>query len=367
MTSKSLAKNKGEWSEFYALLRILEAQKIPAADKDLSAIEDKYFVFKKIFRDKDLEFTWQDSDVIAQTSRGKILAVLKYDALRAGRKAVFEGIKNGSGKGAFTLPAADEMLAKLHCKAVAASSLSKSDIDAVIEDRVSNTEERLGFSVKSMLGGAATLLNASKDQTNFLYHVTGLDVADIAAINKIDGRAKIRDRLAEIETRGGNLLFDKMCSTQFSSNMRKIDTMLPEFFADIVLNFFSSPASKISDLVGLLAQNSAYAIRFQLTHDDYIFKIKQFLVASTLGMVPSKPWDGLTKAQGGYIIVKPTGEVVCYHLYNRDLFLSYLFENTKLETPSSSRHGFGTLFQDDCGEIMMKLNLQIRFIQRANA
>jgi len=40
--------NKGEWSEFYAFLKILEERKLFAADKNLEIIDDKFFVFHKI-------------------------------------------------------------------------------------------------------------------------------------------------------------------------------------------------------------------------------------------------------------------------------------------------------------------------------
>ena len=81
-----------------------------------------------------------------------------------------------------------------------------------------------------------------------------------------------------------------------------------------------------------------------------------------LGMTPQGEWNGLTEAHGGYIIIREDGEVVCYHLYNRDQFQEYLFENTKLDTPSSSRHKFGTVYEEN-GEQYIKLNLQIRFIK----
>lgn len=42
--------NKGEWSEFYAFLKILEDKKLFAADKNLEIIPDKYFIFQKVFR-----------------------------------------------------------------------------------------------------------------------------------------------------------------------------------------------------------------------------------------------------------------------------------------------------------------------------
>jgi HpaII restriction endonuclease len=81
-----------------------------------------------------------------------------------------------------------------------------------------------------------------------------------------------------------------------------------------------------------------------------------------LGMTPGKEWDGFTKTHGGYIIVKEDGEIVCYHLYNRDEFQEYLYNNTRLETPSTSRHKFGSIYTEN-GSRYIKLNLQIRFLK----
>jgi len=52
---------------------------------------------------------------------------------------------------------------------------------------------------------------------------------------------------------------------------------------------------------------------------------------------------------------------LAYHIYNRDAFKSYLLHNTKFEAGSTSRHEYGSLYEQD-GEIRIKLNLDIRFI-----
>jgi len=49
-------------------------------------------------------------------------------------------------------------------------------------------------------------------------------------------------------------------------------------------------------------------------------------------------------------------------LYNRNEFEDYLILNTKFETASKSRHGFGEMYKED-GKYYLKLNLQIRFIR----
>ena len=77
-------------------------------------------------------------------------------------------------------------------------------------------------------------------------------------------------------------------------------------------------------------------------------------------MMPSKVWTGEYDATGGYLIVKADGEILCYHIYNKNEFEDYLLVNTKLETASSSRHGFGEIYEEN-GELFFKLNLQIRF------
>ncbi|MGB0477365.1 MAG: HpaII family restriction endonuclease, partial [Flavobacteriaceae bacterium] len=72
--------------------------------------------------------------------------------------------------------------------------------------------------------------------------------------------------------------------------------------------------------------------------------------------------QGSMMRQGGYLIVKNNGDILCYHVYNKNEFEDYLLNNTKLDTASSSRHEFGKLFQEN-GKIYLKLNLQIRFLK----
>ncbi len=78
-------------------------------------------------------------------------------------------------------------------------------------------------------------------------------------------------------------------------------------------------------------------------------------------MKPASIWRGEYEATGGYLIVKEGGDVVCYHIYDRNQFENYLFHNTRFETPSTDRHLFGNIYQKN-GEFFIKLNLQIRFV-----
>jgi len=356
--------NKWEWSEFYVFLKILEDKKLPAANKKLEIIPDKFFIFQKVIRNEtkqeEKNYNLENWDVLIFDNKNKLLKTIKEKEIKWKTLKIFERIQQSS-TWTFQIPEAEKLMKKLLCTQIKAASLEKPDINAVIYDRVSEREELLGFSIKSMLGWASTLLNAGKT-TNFIFQIKDLDSSLINQINKIDGRSKIQDRLSEIFKNGGNLFFKKVANQQFESNLKKIDTVFASFVAEMLLNFFSGKATKISDLTNLLWENPNLKNNYWLTVEDYEFKMKNFLVSVALGMVPSKNWDGFTKAHWWYIVVKENGEVICYHLYNRDEFLAYLYENTKFESASSTRHDYGKIFTE-WNELFINLNLQIRFLK----
>ena len=200
------------------------------------------------------------------------------------------------------------------------------------------------------------------ETTNFIFQIldTNLNQKEIQEINNISSKSKIKDRILEIRNKGGKFEFVKTQRAIFSNNLILIDSLLPQILSHVVLNFYSSPYSNIEDLVKLSEEENP--LKFDTTdkHLFYTYKIKRFLTDIALGMMPSKVWTGEYDATGGYLIVKDDGEILCYHIYNKNEFENYLLTNTKLETASSSRHGFGEIYEDN-GKLYFKLNLQIRF------
>lgn len=357
--------NKGEWSEFYAFLKILEERKIFAADKNLEIIDGKFFVFHKIIREekdetiKIYDISQSATQVIITDENGRLLKEFNTDLLKEKTLKIFEKMKTEKSR-SFNIPEAQELMKELLCTKVKASNAKKADLVAIIYDRISKTMPMLGFSIKSMVGGASTLLNPGKT-TNFIYEVKGFR-GSVSEVNAIQTNAQIRDRVRKISEQSGSFEYTSISNEQFGSNMKMIDTALPEFIAQMLLDFFSNAKRTVADLTEELSKNDNMKKRFGLSHTNYEYKIKNFLDAIALGMVPSKPWDGFSKAQGGYIVVKENGDVVCYHLYNRDEFRTYLYENTKFDAPSTTRYGYGELYEED-GKLFFKLNLQIRFLK----
>jgi adenine/guanine phosphoribosyltransferase-like PRPP-binding protein len=135
---------------------------------------------------------------------------------------------------------------------------------------------------------------------------------------------------------------------------------MPNLLAEIVKTFYSSSLSAIKDLTEFIHKSNPLNYDNQFAHTFYEYKIKKILTDIALGMTPAKVWSGIYDATGGFLIVKENGDVLCYHIYNRNQFEDYLFQNTKLETASSTRHEFGKIYIEN-GKVYFKLNLQIRF------
>ena len=71
--------------------------------------------------------------------------------------------------------------------------------------------------------------------------------------------------------------------------------------------------------------------------------MKKLLLASALGMTPAKEWNGRFDANGGYLVVRKDGEIVCYHFYNQNDVEDYLYNNTRLDRASRDRYNYGVI------------------------
>lgn len=354
--------NKGEWSEIYAFLKLLGEKKVYAGDGELNRIEDLVYPILKILRDEKTrryEYTLQDNVVIVSENGTELLRKTIVDFLNHAY-ILLDAIR--SSKGVFKVTEIEQFMSEIHCHEIKAGSQEKKDITIVIHDLRTGMTPLLGFSIKSQLGGNSTLFNAGKT-TNFTYAVIGYEFSDseIDAINAISTRTKVRDRVREISRLGGTFKFRAMDDPVCRNNFILVDSCLPSIIAEFLLESYFGESKGLKELA------SAVSVRNPLGYDPtynqgfYEHKVKNFLVATALGMVPHTPWDGKYQANGGYLVVKDDGEVLCYHFYDRNLFEDYLYCNTKLDTASTSRYDFAKLYHREDGGFCFKLNLQVRF------
>jgi len=358
----SITGNKGEWSEIYTLFRLLGDMNLYSGDENLEKIESMAYPIIKVLRaelNETLEYEI-DQDVVVVNSNQVELHRISVQTFQENAQLLFQKIKES--KGSFAIPEIEQFMKDIHCVALKAGSSTKTDITLVVHDERTNQKPMLGFSIKSQVGSPSTLLNAGKT-TNFKYKVHAeLCAEDVECINSIDSRSKIKDRIQAIKELGGRFEFVGTEQSIFSNNLVLIDSFLPEILSAMVFEFYSTNLSRVTELVNAVEKENALAFDTSNGHCFYSYKIKRFLTDVALGMMPSKVWSGEYDATGGYLVVKDDGDVLCYHIYNRNVFENYLIHNTKLETASSSRHGFGVLYEDG-GEMFISLNLQIRFIK----
>jgi len=353
--------NKGEWSEIYALYKILGDKSLHPGNEKIEQIQQVVYPVVSVLRmESDGLFEYSiDQDIVIISSNQVELLRIPVSEFAQQAQNLFTIIK--ASQNSFAIPEIEEFMAKVHCKALKADSSTKTDITIVVHDEKTNQTPVLGFSIKSQLGSPSTLLNAGRT-TNFKYRVSPGILPYVKDINAIATRSKIKDRISKITEHNGTLKFICTEKTVFSNNLILIDSALPQILAEIVYMFFSSNLSRVSDLVQAVEESNPLNYDVSSNHPFYSYKIKKLLTDAALGMMPAKVWTGNYDATGGFLIVKEDGDVLCYHIYNRNEFEDYLFANTKLETASSSKHHFGTVYQDG-DQLFMSLNLQIRFIK----
>ena len=352
--------NKGEWSEIYALFKLLGDKELHPGNSEIKKLENLVYPILRIFRTEvngNFEYSIED-DIVVISGNEEVFRI-PISEFQERAKYLLTEIKSNSGT--FSVPEIEEFMQSINCLSLKASSSAKTDITIVVHDQRTGLQPSLGFSIKSQLGNPSTLLNAG-ETTNFIFKIVDAKInqKEIEEINNISSKSKIKDRILEIKAKGGKFEFLKTQRTIFSNNLILIDSLLPQILSTVVLKFYSSSYSNTEDLVKLTEEENP--LKFDKTdkHLFYSYKIKRFLTDIALGMMPSKVWTGEYDATGGYLIVKADGEILCYHIYNKNEFENYLLANTKLDTASSSRHGFGEIY-DENGQLYFKLNLQIRF------
>lgn len=356
--------NKGEWSELYTLFKLAADGRLFAADADTNKISTIYYDILQIIR-KQKDDNWRyiragNIKVIAESS-GKEVVAIPISEFEKNAELLLSSIKAVKSRdGAFEVPCIESFIRKIKCNTPKAKSSDKADITLMVHDVKTGSDPVLGFSIKSQLGSPSTLLNSS-GATNFVYELSGhtLTKSEKDTFHCIKN---FKDKFEYLDSLGVNVFFVRIDNEVFESNLMLIDTDFPKILAHMLEAFYRGKAKSVSGLITICEDNNICNAKELNRHIFYRYKIREFMTIVALGMKPASQWEGKFEATGGYIIVKEDGDVLCYHIYNRNEFREYLYNNTNFDTPSKSKHHFGEIEEVD-GKQILKLNLQIRFIK----
>lgn len=356
-----LTGNKGEWSEIYVLLRLLADGKLYAADGDLKKLKDIYFPIIKIIRKEEGDLKeYKTGKFIQIFVNGKKVKEIFREKFEEESDYLIKNIKNKSKT--FSIERTQNFMDTILCYKLTAPSKDKTDITMKISDINTGYSPTVGFSIKSELGNAPTLLNAGKT-TNFIFKINHRysnlvnETNNMYVLARGKTHTDIKGRIRKIIEKNGSLTYFAMQNKVFNDNLILIDSNLDKIIAKTLLYFYRDEIRNCEDMVKKLEKENPMMYG---NVNAYRYKFKKFLAAVALGMKPATVWNGIDEANGGYIIVTHEGDVLAYHIYNRNFFEEYLLKNTKYDAASTSRHDFGNVYEKS-GEDFIKLNLQIRF------
>ncbi len=354
----ALKGNRGEWSELYTFFKLLADGRLYCGDGQLNRYDDKFYPILEIFRDDSPN----RNTYKVQTAKNNILVAgdtvnieISQDRFKQEAKSLLEHIKGMNGNTDFSY--IQPFMDMIDSHSVKAKSSDKADIRIVIHNLQTGSKPELGYSIKSKIGGDSTLINSNKDGTNFIYRVHGISAEEVIEFNTFDKFKKKFDYLKSI---GGTISYYKAANDVLHKNLTLLDLGIERIVADSLIDYYSGNGRTIAEVTEHISTADPLDIASGTDQPMYAYKVKQFLLAFALGVTCSTPWYGNFHANGGYIVVKEDCDIVCYHFFDRNDLEDYLFFNTRFETPSTSRHLFGNIYQEN-DEYFLKLNLQVRF------
>jgi type II restriction enzyme len=353
--------NKGEWSELYALAYLLVNGGAHSADENQAPIPDEYFkVLQVVISNRDLQdelkYEVKEETIEIFENENHVKSVEK-ELLKEQIDFFFQELTSGKGKKTFAVKSGTKLMHSLNKKTISAGSGEReTDLSLVIIDNESGAATpRFGFSVKSQIGQAATLLNSS-GATNLIYKVVPKDGFNLNELPDISKTASSHPQnVRRILDSGFELHFDSYQNEKFADNLSYVDSQLPSHFARVLLeSYIHDELKSFSEIC-----ERVFPIEDKKSSQP-LFKLKELLGAISMGLRPAREWKGNASKFKGLMVVKLDGSLVFYFMNSRLKFEEYLYSNVKFERPSTKKFKYGSLYEKD-GSMFIKLNAQIRF------
>ena len=368
--------NKGEWAEFYVMMKLLGEGRLYTANKLLQKNYQNYLDVLKIIRQECetqvLEYIIDEANavvIVKPQDSDTILATMPVSDFNDYAKMLFDGIKDVKGS---SVPAPDPVcdFAKViyvsKPKAPAVKALKKqfggkNDIFIEVRDGQTAIVSIMGFSIKSKFGQNPTLFNAGSS-SQYLYKLTGCDdtmMNEFNAITENGGRgwAKCKTYLAD---HGISMEFAHTQNPIYNDNLFLVRESMAKIMAWCVKDRLIDSPGHFEVMETVERMIAANPLGVPGARVYYEKAIKDFLMAGFTGMTAGKEWDGKEQVNGGYIVVMDDGDVICYHSSDRESFRDYLYKNTHFEYVSADKYLWSRIIKID-GEYYLPLNLSVRF------
>lgn len=369
--------NKGEWAEFYVMLKLLGEGKLYTADNMLKKKLDSYLDVLKIIRQEFetqvLEYIVdQDKAIVTVKPQGSetIFASIPMQKFEDNAIVLFDGLKKVKGMSVTAPDSVCEFAKFIYVskpKAPAVKALKKqfggkNDIFIEVRDGQTAIVSVMGFSIKSKFGHNPTLFNAGSS-SQYLFKLSGCDDTKMDEFNAIsDGKGGRGWGLCRqyLSFHSIGMEFARTQYTTYNENLFLVRESMPKIMAWCVYDRLLSGNSEHEVKETTERMSAANPLGVGNPAVYYEKAIKDFLMAGFTGMTAGNKWDGKEQVNGGYIVVMDDGDVICYHSSDREAFRDYLYRNTYFEYVSADKYNWSRIIKID-DEYYLPLNVSVRF------
>ena len=367
--------NKGEWAEFYVMLKLLGEGRLYTANKLLQKNYQSYLDILKIIRQECesqvLEYIIDEPNalvIVKPQDTSTILVTMPVKIFNDYAQMLFDGIKDVEGS---SVPAPDPVcdFAKViyvsKPKAPAVKALKKqfggkNDIFIEVRDGQTAIISIMGFSIKSKFGQNPTLFNAGSS-SQYLYKLAGCDDAmmdEFNAITENGGRGWSKCK-AYLSNHGISMEFARTQNPIYNDNLFLVRESMAKIMAWCIKDRLIDSPRHFEVMETVERMIVANPLGVPAARVYYEKAIKDFLMAGFTGMTAGKEWDGKEQVNGGYIVVMDDGDVICYHSSDRESFRDYLYRNTHFEYVSADKYLWSRIVNID-GEYYLPLDFSVR-------
>ena len=389
----NLSGNKGEWSEIYIFLKLMSDGKVYAADKNMNRLTNVFLNIIKIIREeyKNQKYEYYTGPIVKIfLNNAEVAPSLDLSDFQSAKDALWDVLKNAPRGNGITCDTVEAFLSSIYVTKLKAPAAQQNeffggtqDITMQVQDYRNGIASVIGFSCKSDFTAKSTLFNASKENTNFIYEITG-NIDDVLMDqfnstytirnkkNKETGAMEphevvaIRERIQLLKNAGCDIEYANMSVNSAKRNLiLSGGNEMPLIVANMLKAYYfegegQASNSSIDYALNYVVQNNSAGYEFDDTESMYRRKVGTLLYDMFTGMRLAKTWDGRSSVNGGYIVAKDDGDVVAYHSCMADEFKDFLIHQLGFESPSASRHQYMSIYKEN-DKYYLKLNLQVRF------
>ncbi len=385
--------NRGEWAEAYIFLKLASEGKVYIADRRMRKINSSFLKINKIIREEvpghKTEYIISDTIHVLENSKDIGLEKPTCDYGMYANKIWSMIERSEKGNGLYNLEIAKFLeeikINKLKSPAHSSSKFfgGTEDIIMEVQNPITGNNTIMSFSCKSKFVSEATVFNASKDNTNFRFRVTGnIDDTVMNTFNSlVHSRNKTDKKTGEVKTEAAIAISERMkylkkqnCGIEFVRPVSKIAERnlvqsggqeMPIIIGAMLKYYFfehngESEYRNISKILRYLASQNPVKYEFDDLSGMYKTKVGMLLHNMFTGMRMATIWDGRQHVTGGYLCAKRNGDVVAFHVDYADEFRDYLINQLSFEAPSVKKHNYMKIIKDG-SEYVIDLNMQVRF------